>query len=204
MTKTTAITLVALAGSLGYAGAEGRAFGDGDLPTQIKELADADGDGVVTEEEWQAFRDARREQNADRSNSFIDQWDLDGDGVLSAAEREAAREAIRERARENRRIRFNDADTDGDGALSRDEFTAIPAVSRLSEVDPEKVTTIFDRLDADDDELISAEEFLNHLGHRRPMDPRPPRPDDERPDHPDPDLPDGGDGGGDGEGSTVS
>lgn len=141
-----------------------RTFGDGTLPDFLV-IFDTDGNGVLSEEERQAMKEARRQQHHDR---FVEEWDTDGDGVLSDAEKEAARAAIRERILAQRGGRFDEADTDGDGFLSPAEFRAIPAVARLAERHPEKAREIFNRLDADDDLLISKEEFLRHLHLRRP------------------------------------
>lgn len=142
----------------------GRTFGDGTLPDFL-EIYDTDGDGVLSEEERQAMREARRD---DRHQHFIDEWDTDGDGVLSEEEKEAAHIAIRERIIARRALRFDEADINGDGFLSPEEFKAIPAVARLLHEYPEKVRMIFNRLDADDDGLISKEEFMAHLHHRSP------------------------------------
>ena len=54
--------------------------------------ADADGDGLISQQEFEAVG---------RGN-FSD-WDGDGDGYLNQAEREAAREKMRQKFRERQR-----------------------------------------------------------------------------------------------------
>lgn len=149
----------------GLVNAGERTFGDGTLPSFL-EIYDLDGDGVLSEEEKQAMQVARRE----RHEEWVDRWDTDGNGVISDEEREAARVRLRDQIEECRIDRFNDADTDGDGFLSFEEFSDIPAVQRLAEKYPDKPALIFARLDTDDDELVSLEEFMSHL---RPPRPRP-------------------------------
>ncbi|MBN2196926.1 MAG: hypothetical protein JW751_29245 [Polyangiaceae bacterium] len=104
------------------------ADGDGrvglsDLPEQLRErvtAADANGDGVVTRAEHQAFDDARRAE-------FLAEVDQDKDGQVSEAERAAMHE--------RRRVeRFAMDDTNSDGAIGQNEVE--PAVwSRLERAD---------------------------------------------------------------------
>lgn len=67
---------------------------DGELMRRL----DADGDGVISEEEMRAaFRHAREEfgrQAAEARQAFIERWDTDGDGVLSPEEMRVARDAM--------------------------------------------------------------------------------------------------------------
>jgi len=170
-TQLTLMTALVFGLAIGHAQADGRSFGDGTLPDFL-EVFDTDGDGVLSEEERQAMREARHQMH----QGWLEHWDTDGDGVLSEEERQAAIEAMRARIEERRTDRFHEADTDGDGCLSYEEFTAIPAVARLLEEHPEKVPLIFDRLDADDDDCVSLEEFIAHLRirHRRHPGDRPP------------------------------
>ena len=62
--------------------------------------------------------------------------------------------------------RFAEVDTDGDGSLSADEFGAIGSIERLLR-SPKSIARIFARLDDDENEGISADEFTLHLRHCR-------------------------------------
>jgi len=160
----TILIAAALLGLVSLAGHD-RNFGDGTLPDFLAEY-DVDEDGVLSEEERQAMKDARAEARAER----IAEIDTDGDGTISEEERAAAREALVARIQERRSERFNEADADDDGAISSEEFLAIEAVARLAERRPERAEAIFNRL-AGEDGAISEEEFLAnlrpHRGHHR-------------------------------------
>jgi len=139
-----------------------RTFGDGALPSFL-EVYDVNGDGVLSEEEKQAMRDVREQ----RRESLIAQWDTDGDGVISEKERLAAQQKLRDRIEQSRIEHFQEADTDDDGFLSFAEYSAIPAVQRLAAQYPDKPALIFARMDADDDNRVSLEEFLGRLLQRQ-------------------------------------
>lgn len=147
-----------------WTGAEAgdRSFGDGTLPDYLA-IYDVDGDGTLSVEEVQAMREARQHRHRD----WIEQWDTNEDGMIDDEERMAAREELRRRIIHRRTMRFREADADGDGCLTFVEFSAIPAVMKLAEEHPEAPARIFDRLDINDDNCISLEEFLRHLRHRR-------------------------------------
>ena len=81
MKITPIITVAALAGSFSFAVAGERNFGDGDIPERIKELADLNEDGTVTEDEWQAFRDARKEER--QNNRELRRAEFDTDVMLA-------------------------------------------------------------------------------------------------------------------------
>jgi hypothetical protein len=68
---------------------------------------DADGDGMISDDERRAGRKGRR----------LQRWDADGDGELSDDERAAAQE---HRAR-NHQANLDNYDADGDGRLSKSE-----------------------------------------------------------------------------------
>ena len=89
------------------------------------------------------------------------------DGKISKEEREAARDALRAKIEEKRLARFAEVDTDGDGSLSADEFGAIGSIERLAKWSPKSIARIFARLDDDENEGISADEFTLHLRHCR-------------------------------------
>ena len=98
---------------------------------------DTDGDGNVTIAEMRA-----------RSAARFAEADTDGDGKLTSEELVAAasaRTAERAAARMGRMIEWRD--TDGDGMLS------------LAEMGGDAGPKMFERLDADDDGMISEEEF---------------------------------------------
>jgi Ca2+-binding EF-hand superfamily protein len=158
----TSLILATLAGSLTLANADERTIGNGNLPDFLVPF-DVNNDNAIDEEERQAMKEAREEERERRYS----RWDTNEDGTVDELEREEARTALREMIEEKRNRRFFEADTDESGDLDRTEFNSIPAVTRLNDRHPKKVDAIFDRLDADDNDLISLEEFANHLGHRR-------------------------------------
>ena len=100
---------------------------------------DADGDGMVSEQEFQAVdtRSLRRggdraqgKSSPERRQRQFEAGDSDGDGVLSAEEYATLPEANRQRQLQRR---FASLDDDQDGMLSPDEFPN-PA-RRLAELD---------------------------------------------------------------------
>jgi Ca2+-binding EF-hand superfamily protein len=153
-------------GVLGGSGAQAadRTWGDGTLPDYLA-VFDVNGNGVLSAEEIQAMKAAR----ANRHNEWLSQWDADGDGVINGTERTKAQEALRQRIEDCRIGRFEEADTDGDGCLTFAEFSAIPAVMELAKRDPNAPARIYARLDADDSDCITVEEFTSHL-QKRPKD----------------------------------
>lgn len=101
--------------------------------------ADADGDGVVTQEEVTARQQARFEQA-----------DVDGNGGLSAEELIAMQESLREEAsRAAAARRIASLDDSGDGLLQAEELEA-----RTPRIAP-----LFDRIDTDEDGGISQAEL---------------------------------------------
>jgi Ca2+-binding EF-hand superfamily protein len=87
---------------------------------QWMERLDLDGDGEISREERMAARQERFEQS-ERGQRLMRQFDADGDGQLNEEE-QAAMDAYNEEQREERRQReVEQYDTDGDGELSRDE-----------------------------------------------------------------------------------
>lgn len=85
--------------------------------------ADTDGDGALSRDELRAGFEARMREGAERRFA---QADADGDGALTLEEMQAAHEARDARSFEGGRHgeRFADADVDGDGALTEDEIRA--------------------------------------------------------------------------------
>ena len=101
---------------------------------------DANADGSITLEELQALPAAK-----------FAEADTNGDGVLSAEELNAQVTAqMAERAATRVEQQITSRDTDGDGALSLEE---------LQPTDTTRLTSMFERLDADSDGNVTAEEF---------------------------------------------
>ncbi len=103
--------------------------------------ADANRDGDVTREEWDAWFAAH---------------DTNGDGVLSAAERPA-------KARMHEHF-MGLLDTDADGSVSRAEWEAM-ASRHHPDADPQVVAEHFQKLDTNGDGALSQDEL--RAGHRR-------------------------------------
>ena len=151
-----------------------RCFGHGKLP-EILQQFDLNEDGRIDEEERQAAKEARRQARAERRAALIEEWDTDGDGELSREERNAAREAAREERRaalqERREEMFADVAGE-DECLDWDEFRDLKPFRRKPRW---YVAAIFRRVDTNDDDCISFEEFTSrltrqghgHRGHRR-------------------------------------
>jgi Ca2+-binding EF-hand superfamily protein len=139
----------------------GKSFGDGTgLPMYLAHY-DVKGpngqpDGVIDEEERQVMIQARDQMRKHLREDF----DTDGDGHIDDPEREHARLRLRQMIDQNRVERFNEADADDDGLLSPEEFLTLPGIANKVETDPGLVDAIFARLNADEDEFISEEEFL--------------------------------------------
>ena len=151
-----------------------RCFGHGKLPELLQQF-DLNEDGRIDEEERQAAKEARRQARAERRAALIEEWDTDGDGELSREERNAAREAAREERRaalqERREEMFADVAGE-DECLDWDEFRDLKPFRRKPRW---YVASIFRRVDTNDDDCISFEEFTarltrqghGHRGHRR-------------------------------------
>jgi Ca2+-binding EF-hand superfamily protein len=155
--------LASLAVGAGAANAGHKTFGDGaDLPDFLKEY-DVNEDGVIDEEEKQAVKAARKEARATRRAEI----DTNGDNAISDEERAAAREAVLAKIEAKRAEKFAEIAGD-DGAISAVEFAAIPA---LEGKNADRVVALFGRLDSDDSESVSLEEFnarlTNHRGGMR-------------------------------------
>lgn len=133
--------LVVAMGTAGVASAHGKGFGErGDRGPRFGEMfeqIDANGDGKITKEEIDAFRQAR-----------FDASDADGDGKLSAEEMMAARDA---RRMERFKSMVGTLDKDGDGLLSAEELAA--GAERRG---PQ---TMLDRFDKDGDGALTLEEI---------------------------------------------
>jgi Ca2+-binding EF-hand superfamily protein len=133
---------------------------EGDRPTlgSIPEWLDLDGDGVISEAERQSWIESRREA----SKKMFHMWDEDEDGSVNEDEREAGIAALRGKVQEKRSELFLKIAGE-EGELSLEEFASGHPMSRLPEV---LVGRMFDHLDADDDGIVTEDEFLGSLGHR--------------------------------------
>jgi Ca2+-binding EF-hand superfamily protein len=80
---------------------------------------DTDGDGILSEEERQAMREAMRAE-------MLARFDLDGDGELSREERNAARRARFEDSERGQQL-MRQFDLDGNGVLDDEEQAAMDA-----------------------------------------------------------------------------
>ena len=164
--KYLAILGITLGTGIVTSSARHRSFGDGKLP-EILEQFDLNEDGQIDEEERQAAKEARRAARAERRAEHITEFDTDGDGELSDEEKQAARDARREALQAKRAEKFAEIAGE-DGCLDLEEFSALPAFEGKN---AERVAAIFNRLDADDDECVTLEEFTARLRHHR----KPPR-----------------------------
>ena len=102
-------------------------------PSRIFDSADANGDGVITREEFHAAREhlfARLDRNGD---GFIDKDDMSG------------RLAGRQKAQERLATLVTQLDKDGDGRVSKSEFI-------------DGSTPLFDRADTDHNEELNRDE----------------------------------------------
>lgn len=150
---------------------EGKTFGDGACLPKYLAQYDVKGpngppDGKLDQEEVQAMKKMREQKRLQEKKDV----DANGDGVVCDEEREQAKQKIRKAIEEHRLMRFDEADTlplpdGGDGYLSWEEWIVLPGVARKLEIDEARVTEIFARLDANNDEgitdgLISRDEFV--------------------------------------------
>ncbi|MCE2461698.1 MAG: hypothetical protein J4F38_13100 [Pseudomonadales bacterium] len=138
--------------------------------------ADADGDGLVTEEEF-ANVDPRRifagvrppdTRNRDGRRRGPGAEGRGGDHADREAmrERRAERRAEMEARREEARTReFATADADGDGQLSAQEYGDMPETLKAT-----RQSEMFNRLDTDDDGVLTPGEFPSFAGRLAPLD----------------------------------
>ena len=145
--KTYLLIATIAAGMALAATAEARGERTGPMMPTFEEL-DADANGSVTLTEIETALTARAEaQFAER--------DTDGDGALSADEMMAGANAERaERMAERIARHIERADENGDGLLQQSELQAQADNRRGGNFD-----RMFDRLDADEDGVLTAEEF---------------------------------------------
>ncbi len=113
----------------------------GDMAAKIFEKMDADGDGVVTKKEFDAF-----------SNQRFNDLDANHDGKITRQELDADREQhmakMREQMHEQMKRRFDEADANHDGALNKEEAQKMPHVAEH-----------FDEIDTNHDGKVTPEEL---------------------------------------------
>lgn len=127
----------------GMRGDRGRRGGHGGMHMLTR--ADANNDGNITRDEFLAG-----------PTGHFDRLDANDDGVISTAERPQRRERADGEHRAERHERVN-PDVNGDHQLSRAEFATMSA-------------SMFERLDANDDNRVTREEAEAAHPHRRQHD----------------------------------
>ncbi len=114
---------------------------------------DVDGDGYLSQEEFNAMRRVARLDDDQRQRLF-NRLDKDGDGRISREELREMRRG-RDAGRHGHRAgmrRLMELDTDGSGGVSLEEFRA---AEMFANVPPERVEALFHRLDTDGDGEIT-------------------------------------------------
>lgn len=132
---------------------------------------DTDVDGVLSQEELGAAREALKNRRVQKSA----EW-----SARTPDERSAAREAVRAELEAKRLRHFAEAAGD-DSLIDLDEFLAISAFAKLARKSPERAAAIFAHLDSDGNGAVSAAEFLGNLRPVRPARPKVKPEDRERP-----------------------
>lgn len=141
--------------------------------------ADADGDGLVSAEEFAAV-DPRQLSAGGIPRSDRAGWQRKmASGGRRGLDREAIRQRMeqrrveldqriseREQRRQEARSRdFEAADTDGDGQLSPDEYVAMPATLQAT-----RQRELFTRLDGNEDGVLTPEEFPSAVDRLKTLD----------------------------------
>ncbi|MCW5776486.1 MAG: hypothetical protein KIS87_08620 [Phycisphaeraceae bacterium] len=128
------------------------------MEAQMLRTFDLDGDGVLSDAERQAAREAfetlRGEMQAEMESRMLARFDTDGDGVLSNDERRAMREAMRREGEERRAAMLAEFDLDGDGRLNERERELMRQAQRARDIE----RRAFRRVDTNGDGVIDAGE----------------------------------------------
>lgn len=109
---------------------------------------DADGDGILSEEE-------RREMMRTMREEWMARMDLDGDGELSREERMAARQSMFEQSQRGQEL-MRQFDADGDGVLNEEEQAAMEAYQQ-QQLEEQRAQQLA-RYDLDGDGQLSRDE----------------------------------------------
>ncbi len=133
----------------GPGGREGRGNRFEDFEARLMEF-DADGDGMLNEEERDAMANSFRQR-------MIDRFDADGDGIVSIEEQFAARRESMLNSRRGQRMR-DQFDADGDGTLNEEELAAMNA--EIASREAERMAEIVSEYDLDGDGEMSLEETV--------------------------------------------
>lgn len=118
---------------------------------------DANGDGILSEEERAEMMRAMRDE-------WMARMDLDGDGELSREERMAARQSMFENSERGQEL-MRQFDADGDGVLNEEEQAAMEAYQQ--EQREERRAQDLARYDADGDGQLSREERRTQRDEQR-------------------------------------
>ncbi len=116
---------------------DGRTPPRGGFAENLFERMDANGDGVVTRQEFEAF-----------TKKQFDEMDANHDGKITREELDAAREKHGALMREQFNKRFDEADANHDGALSKEEAQKLPHIAQH-----------FDEIDANHDGKVTRDEI---------------------------------------------
>ena len=125
------------------------------IRAEMLERFDLDGDGEISREERQAARQARFE-NSNRGQDLMRQFDLDGDGELSVEEQAAMDLYLEEQRQARRDDQLAQYDLDGDGELSQEE-RQLQREDR-QESRQEMMDSMTDEFDEDGDGQLNIEE----------------------------------------------
>ncbi len=137
-------------------------FGGDGLP-EFLQAYDLNGDGVISEEERQAMREDLKQGRA----QWMKRWDADQDGKINQQERDGILLHLRDQINAKREARFNEiagaADDDGVVRLTLEEWIAAHPDKNV-----ERLTAIFNMMDADGSGAVTFEEFLAKLAPTPP------------------------------------
>ncbi len=114
----------------------------GDMKEKMFKEMDTNGDGAISEAEFNAFHAKR-----------FKEMDANGDGKISHDEMEAGHKKMMEKGKGKR---FDEADTNHDGALTREEAKKMPMLSKH-----------FDEVDTNKDGKVTREEMDAAMEKRR-------------------------------------